>query len=124
MPDASTSSDGPESATTSATNPSRPADALPVGTAFRMALLLTTVGECYLVSRRDDLSLTGIDVLSPLEVVWDYQTGIARLPAQWGFYNSNNIAGQHDPPDPGPPARHRAVDACRLLGSGGSARAA
>ena len=93
VPDTSDTSDGPESATTSATNPSRPANAVPVGTSFRMALLLSLVGECYLVSRRDDVTLTGIDVLSPLEVVWDYSTGIARLPAQWGFYNSNNIAG-------------------------------
>ena len=86
VPDASESSDGPESATTSATNPSRPDNALPVGTAFRMARLLSLVGECYLISPKNDTSLKAIDVLSPLEVVWDRATGVARLPGAWGVY--------------------------------------
>lgn len=91
LPDTTASSDGPESATTSATNPSRPNDALPVGTAFRMALLLSLVGECYLISRKDDLDIQNIDVLSPLEVRWDRNTGLATLPGSWGVYNPTNL---------------------------------
>lgn len=92
LPDSSASSDGPESATTSATNPNRPADAVPVGTSFRMALLLSLVGECYLVSWRNNTDVDSIEVLSPLEVVWDRASGTARLPRAWGVYNPTNIS--------------------------------
>lgn len=79
---------GPEKPSTSRTSPTPPANAFPVSIVFRIAQLLTLVGECFLVSR---LKVTGpaeIAVLSPVEIK---RTSLYwELPAPWGIYDPKN----------------------------------
>lgn len=85
---------GPEKPATSVASPSKPRNALPAQITMRAALLYQLVGEFYIVSRRN-ASLFELDVLSPVEVIWDANNGTARLPGAWGIYDSRGSGFQN-----------------------------
>lgn len=86
VPDNSASTNGPEAPSTSATSPSRPADAIDEAIVYRAAQLANLVGEYYMVSWRNDPDPNNVEIFSPLELVWD-RDGTATLPRNWGIYN-------------------------------------
>lgn len=86
VPDDSASTDGPEAPSTSATSPSRPANAIDEASVYRAAQLANLVGEYYMVSWRNDPDPNNCEIFSPLELVWE-RNGTATLPRNWGIYN-------------------------------------